>query len=382
MKRAVYYCIALTALLSVSSRMAFADNDKVTTIAGLNNIQQIGSSEFILDLNGNPIDADSDPYKIAIAPENLAPHLKKGDVLVSNVGNDVGTTIVKFRPFPSTGVQFNAANAGVQGPSGLNFDKDKLLVANSKRVLNSNNNNSVQILNPDGTLFTSIKDPLFNNPWSVSTGFPFSFAPVATFFTTNKGNAKILRVDVIPNGAAVPAFHVVQIGQFTPSADGKTKIDVLWMPFLKVGSTILTDVLLASDPVNNRLAAFAGASTLSGTGPGTTVFQGPPIVLGAVPAPPSMNVPGGMAVNPFNNDILVVNLNDNNLIELNLANGTVVAVKTIDPLPVDAAGNNSALFGVAATMDPDDGLRVYFTDDNTNTLNVLSRTPLKANPGK
>ena len=90
-----------------------------------------------------------------------------------------------------------------------------------------------------------------------------------------------------------------------------------------------------------------------------------------------LNVPGGLALNPFNNDVLVVNLNDNNLVELNLSDASVVAVKTLDPLVVDAEGNNSALFGIAATRDNAGNLLVYFTNDNTNTLNVLSAVRVK-----
>ena len=93
-----------------------------------------------------------------------------------------------------------------------------------------------------------------------------------------------------------------------------------------------------------------------------TVFQGTPL-----------NNPGGLAINPLNGDILVVNLNDNNLVELNAKAGTVIGVKAIDPTIVDAQGNNSALFGVIATKDEQGNLKVFFTDDNTNTLNVLSK---------
>jgi hypothetical protein len=147
---------------------------------------------------------------------------------------------------------------------------------------------------------------------------------------------------------------------------------VVWVPFLKVGNTLYVDVVLASDPVNNRIAAFPNANGIrGGTGKGITVFQDKPL-----------NVPGGLALNPFNNDILVVNLNDNNLVELNLADGSVVAVKTLDPLVVDAQGNNSALFGVAATKDNAGNLLVYFTNDNTNTLNVLSAVRVKGKGAK
>src|SRR5690348_7426649 len=60
----------------------------ITTINGLNTITQIGSATNILDNNGNPVTANSDPYKIVIVPDGLAsPVLKPGNLLVSNIGN-------------------------------------------------------------------------------------------------------------------------------------------------------------------------------------------------------------------------------------------------------------------------------------------------------
>jgi hypothetical protein len=374
MKRA-HLCLTLTAfLLSSSSGVALAAPDKdkdkdkdkdavrITTIVGLNNIQQIGSTQNINDVNGNAIMANPNPYKIAIVPEKRH-HLPKGTVLVSNIGNDgtTGTTIVKFHPFPSTGVQFNAATAGLQGPSDLSFNRDRLLVANSK------GGNSVQVLNPDGSLFASITDPLFNNPWGVTSGFPESFSPIVTFFVGNKSDAKVLRVDMQEGSAgAAPTFKVTQIAQLTVMDGGETKIDMRWVPILKVGGQVLFDVLVVQDPALNRIAAIANASMLNtSTGTGTTIFQGAPL-----------KVPAGIAINPLNRDVLVVNLNDNNLVEINPANASVVGVKAIDPLVVDAMGNNAALFGVAATVDKKGNLLVFFTDDNTNTLNALSAAPL------
>ncbi len=69
----------------------------------------------------------------------------------------------------------------------------------------------------------------------------------------------------------------------------------------------------------------------------------------------------------------MVNLNDNNLVELNLTLGKAVGTRLLDNVPVDAqSGNGSALFGVAATRDSRGNLEVFFTDDNMNTLNLLS----------
>jgi hypothetical protein len=368
MKRA-HLCLALIAfLLSSSSGVARAPDDdddaaRITTIVGLNNIQQIGSTQNIHDVNGNAITADPNPYKVVVVPENLR-KLPRGTVLVSNIGNDgtTGTTIVKFHPFPSIGVQFNALTSGLQGPADLSFNRDRLLVANSK------GGNSIQVLNANGSLFTSITSPLFNNPWGVTSGFPHSFAPIATFFVGNKSDAKVLRVDVREEGSsgAAPTFKVTQIAQLTVMDGGETKIDMRWVPILKVGEHFLFDVLVVQDPALNRIAAISNASTLNtATGMGTTIFQGAPL-----------KVPGGIAINPLNNDILVVNLNDNNLVEINPANAGVVGVKAIDPLVVDAMGNNAALFGVTASVDKNGNLLVFYTDDNTNTLNALSAAPL------
>jgi hypothetical protein len=363
------FILSSTSGVSVGAHDGDHDNDKddaprIKTIVGLTNIQQIGSTQNIVDANGNAIMANPNPYKVVVVPEHLG-KLAKGTVLVSNIGNDgtTGTTIVKFKPAPSTGVQFNATAAALQGPADLSFNRDHLLVANSK------GGNSVQVLNRDGSLVLSITDPLFNNPWGVTTGFPHSFGAFETFFVGNKSDAKVLRVDVQEAADnAAPTFKVTEIAQLTPVAGGETKIDMQWTPIMKVGSHFLFDVLVVQDPAMNRIAAIANASTLtSSTGTATTIFEGTPL-----------NGPGGIAINPLNNDVLVVNLNDNNLVEVNPPTASVVGVKAIDPLVVDAQGNNAALFGVTATRDKKGNLLVYFTDDNTNSLNVLSAAPLKA----
>ena len=360
--------LALTAfLLSSTSGVALgvpssAAAARITTIVGLNNIQQIGSTQNINDANGNAIVANPNPYKVVVVPENKRT-LARGTVLVSNIGNDgtTGTSIVKFDPFPSTGVQFNLAGSALQGPADLSFNRDRLLVANSK------GGNSVQVLNPDGSLFTSITSPLFNNPWGVTTGgFLNFFGPISTFYVGNKSDAKVLRVDVEENFNAAPAVKVTQIAQLTMMDGGETKIDMSWVPVLRVGDEFLFDVLVVQDPAQNRIAAIPNASRQhTSTSAGTTIFEGTPL-----------NVPGGIAINPLNSDVLVVNLNDNNLVEINPENAKVVGVKAIDPLVVDAMGNNAALFGVTATVDKKGDLLIFFTDDNTNSLNALSAAPL------
>ena len=339
--------------------------DAITTINGLNTISQVGSMANILDGHGKQITVDPNPYKIAIAPSNLSPSLKAGDIIVSNIGNeDHGVTLVKFPAQKGPGQLFNTQTSGVLGPAGLAFDGGMLLVANST-------GNNVLVFRPDGTLFTTIKDPLFNGPWGITVKRAEleNQDKMVSFFTANKFDAKILRVDVMPSGSDVPKFHVTQIGQFTQNGT-QTKIDLNWLPILKIGKNVLQDVLLAIDPANNRIAAFVHSSiSPQGMSNGMTIFQGKPL-----------NMPGGLAINPFNGDLLVVNLMDNNLVELNPTSGQSVGVKQIDPAMVDNQGNGSALFGVVGIKDQQGNLRVFFTDDNSNTLNMLSASSNNSKP--
>ncbi|GLV58660.1 hypothetical protein KDH_54900 [Dictyobacter sp. S3.2.2.5] len=331
----------------------------ITNINGLKNISQIGSTANVLDFTGKRAMVDPNPYKIAIAPANLSPTLKAGDVLVSNIGNeDKGMTLVKFAPVAGKGRVFNmpAANS-VSGPSAMAFDGGKLLVANST-------GNDVLILNANGSIFQTLKSPLFNGPWGITVGQTSDkdMNKIASFFTSNKFDGRILRIDIKKQERGKPVkFKVTQIGQFG-LRDKISKIELRWLPELKVGQDKWKDVLLAVDPSTNRIAGYPFSSKLKLSVKSQTVFKGGPL-----------NNPGGMTINPLNGDALVVNLNNNNLIEINLQKGTVVGVKQIDPAMVDAQGNNSALFGVAAVKDQQGNLRVYFTNDNTNSLNVLTK---------
>jgi DNA-binding beta-propeller fold protein YncE len=333
----------------------------ITTINGLTKITMVGRTDRIIDAHGKTITVDPNPYGIAISDGSNG--LKEGDILVTNIGNnDMGKTIVKFSAQKGPGHLFNITpSKATSGPADLAFNNEtgSLWVSNKS-------GNDVQIFHPNGTLLTTITNPLFNHPWGMATngGKVHGYGVSISFFVGNVIDATIDRIDVIPQSKGLPLFKVVQIGQLDKNG-AATKIGLKWLPELKIGKRTLKDVLLAIDPVNNRIAAFEHSSTIDakgakGTGKGVTVFAGKPL-----------NMPGGFAIDPFNGDLLVVNLMDNNLVEINMTSGNVIGVKPIDPVVVDGQGNGSALFGVAAIKDKGN-LRVFFTDDNTNTLNALS----------
>lgn len=366
--------LALAASPTLVSRMAtHADSPKVvtaTTINGLTRIAVVGSTQFIVDAHGRTVNVDANPYGVAFAPATIAASrnpnvLKAGDIVVTNIGaNDTGITLVRFPGKMGPGRLFNAVpNKGTKGPSGEAFNT----LTGTDWVANTSGNN-VQIFLPDGNVFATLTSPLFNKPWGQAfnhgTRNPFD-GSVDAFFSSNVADATIDRIDVVTVKGR-PTFRIFQIGQLARTG-GETKIGMQWIPVLQFKGKVYRDVLLAVDPAMNRIAAFPNSSSIHTANgrpadKGITLFQGRPL-----------NMPIGLTINPLNGDLLVVNANDNNLVELNLAASRVVGVRLLDNVPVDPkTGNGSALIGVAATIDARRNLEVFFTDDNTNTLDVLS----------
>jgi hypothetical protein len=355
---------------NTQSQSMNGDNQLITTINGLTRLSVVGSTAFILDGHGKTISVDPNPYGVAIAPTGMSASttpgsLKPGDIVVTNFGaNMTGTTLVRFPAGKGPGLLFNAmTNPGTKGLAFEAFNK----LTGTDWVANFSANN-VQVFRPNGTVLSTITNPLFNKPWAQASNQgmhnPMD-GSVASFFTTNTGDATIDRIDVIPTNNGT-SFRVFQIGQLS-QMNGGTKINVAWVPSLQLGGHNYSDVLLALDVAMNRVAAYPNSTTLNtttmrSTSKGITAFQGKPL-----------NMPGGLTVNPLNGDLLVVNMNDNNLVELNLSQGKAIGVRLLDNVPVDAqSGNGSALFGVAASADARGNLEVFFTDDNMNTLSLLS----------
>lgn len=340
-----------------------------TTISSLERISVIGSTAFIVDRHGRTISVDPNPYGVAVVPASLPTTttpgaLKPGDIVVTDFGaNSTGATLVRFPAGKGPGLLFNPVAAGLKGPALEAFNR----LTGSDWVANFSAN-TVQIFRTDGTLKATVANPLFHMPWAMTTSRglrnPLD-GSITSFFTTNAGDATIDRIDVIPAGKGT-TFRVFQIGQLT-RIKGGTKSGLVWAPSLQLGGKHFSDVLLALDLANNRIAAYPNSTSMNttamcSTNKGITAFQGQPL-----------NTPVSIAMNPLNGGALVTNGNDNNLVELNLAQGKVVGMRLLDNVPVDAqSGNGSALVGVAAAVNAEGDLEVFYTDDNLNTLNELS----------
>ncbi len=349
------------------------DNDgyhaRYTTIGDLHSISTVASTMFVVDANGRTVTTDANPYGITIAPSSVAKMpgaVKPGDLVVTNFGaNQTGKTLVRIpnKQGPAHLLN-NMMDKGTNGPADEAFNT----MTGSNWVANTSGNN-IQVFDANGKVTATITSPLFNMPWgqAFNTGVHNSNdGAIASFFSTNSADATIDRIDLIPVGnSGKVTFKIFQIGQLAHTGK-QTFIAITWVPKLRVGNYSYSDVLLALDTDNNRIAAYPNSSThhtqnTKSTNQGISVFKGNPL-----------QGPVGLAISPTTGHVLVVNSQKNDVVELNLSTGKVVGDVQIDNVPVDAqTGNGSALFGIAATTDKDGNLEVYFTDDNTNTVNVL-----------
>ncbi len=350
------------------------DNDdgnhaRYTTIGDLHSISTVASTMFVVDANGKTVTTDANPYDVAIAPSSVAKMpgmVKPGDLVVTNFGGtQTGKTLVDIpnKQGPAHLLN-NMMDKGTNGPADEAFNT----MTGSNWVANTSGNN-IQVFDTNGKVTATITSPLFNMPWGQAFNagvHNYNDGAIGSFFSTNAADATIDRIDLIPTGNnGKVTFKIFQIGQLGHTGK-QTFIAIKWVSKLRIGDNTYSDVLLALDNVNNRIAAYPNSSTrhtqnTKSTNQGMTAFKGNPL-----------QGPVGLAISPTTGDVLVTNSQKNDVVELNLSKGKVVGDVQIDNVPVDAqSGNGSALFGIAATTDKDGNLEVYFTDDNTNTVNVM-----------
>ncbi|GAC1438414.1 MAG: hypothetical protein NVSMB65_12720 [Chloroflexota bacterium] len=366
------------------------------TIADLHTLTAVSSTI-------DRITGDTAPYGLALVPATVpatvttpegprAAVAQPGDLLVSNVANaagtmGAGTTVELIRP-TATGVYSQTYFSRASAPIALAVSNLGATWIANFGMTGRGPTSNLQVINPLGTLFATPSDPtagvvrtnLFAGPWGQAYndfGLGNTLAHGPAFFSANARSGEIERVSHFK----------------PPYFDRTSTATVIGLGFGTHGSTITstvgpqgmvldpkTDTLYVADAARNRIAAIAHASTTPfSAGRGTTVLQGGPL-----------NQPAGLALNPLTGDLLVVNQGDNTLVELRPTQGAgmtggtgtggdtapavIVGVRQLDPTSVNPhTGAGSALFGIVATTNAHGGLIVYYTNDNTNTLNQLSQ---------
>lgn len=324
-------------------------------ISQLNTITQIAST---VSSSG-----DQNPYGLAYynPPKGPATDPFIGDFLVSNFSNSQGTngagsTIMAINPNTGAVTPFASTAAG---PVSLAVSPlGPVWVANFGTTGTNGND---QVLTPLGGEFPQggslITSPLLDGPWGQAF-VPSTAGPA--FFVTN-----------VLNGT-IDAMY----GFSPPSFNTDTKFTVIGQGLAHQGTTASsvqgpqgmiydasTHMVYVTDTADNSIRAYYwnGPNTPN-QGTGQLIYQGDPL-----------KEPVGITLDPLNGDLLVANQGNNNLVEIALNNGHayVAGQKVLDNTPVNPqTGAGSALFGVYA-MNNNGQLEVFFTDDNTNTLDVL-----------
>lgn len=314
----------------------------------------------------DPVNGDQNPYGVLLAPNTFndtSTVLKHGDLLVSNINNAAGVMglgstlerIVNTQPQRFFGgamapIAIATSNLGATWIADYGFNPD-------------GSQGEVQVISPNGTLFSGgdIHRALFDGPWGMQFNFGELYGLPVAFFSTNVLSGTIDRFTDFhpPNFDADSVTVQIGSGFAHVGANINTVFGPQGMIWIPTG-----DALYIADGADNSISVLAPATTgQTDMGPGLNVYQGPPL-----------NKPAGLGFNPDNGNLIAVNQGDNRAIEINPRTGQVVSARLLDTTPVNpVTGAGSALFGIYVALDDDGELVVYFTNDNTNTVNVLSR---------
>jgi plastocyanin len=218
------------------------------------------------------------------------------------------------------------------------------------------------VLNSQGQVVETIHNPLIDGPWDMTA---LDGGRFAILFVTN-----VLNGTVAAGGQIVNKGTVVRLVLSTPSTGmprllaerviGTGLGEKSDPAALVIGATGVglghDGTLYVADSVGNSIDAISQAITRT-----TSITPSDHVVS----ANGALDDPLGLAIAP-NGDILSTNGNDGNLVETTPA-GAQVVTKTLDSNGTPPGAG--ALFGLAVAPG---GSGVYFVDDATNTLDLLS----------
>ena len=297
------------------------------------------------------------PYGLVVAP-STAGVLDTGDLVVcdfNDAGNvqGTGTEIVAIDPAVGSMDRHVTGGPRLRGCDALALAPDDTIWAADFEA------NDVPIISSSGKLLT----PELNGPWHNPFGIAFSSDPnVPAFYVSNASDGSLVRIGLSP----MITFTVIATG--FPVNLGRPG-SILAPSGLNYYAPM--DRLYVVDGTNNALYAIDNVSQVAANGIKVTgfTFSGPNAASAHVlfHGKP-LNGPISSAILPGGH-IVLGNTTDpngfNKMVEFNSA-GMLLDVKNVDK------GVGGAIFGMAATgMSPADA-KLYFNDDNSNDLVVLS----------
>lgn len=306
----------------------------------------------------DPLNGDQNPYGLAIAPAS-AGKVTAGDLVICNFNassnvQGTGSTIVGIHPTAGSAPYRIAQANSLIGCDALTLDpNDNIYTAAWV-------SNLAPIFSPAGSLVSSNTNSIWSGPFGAiyTTGGTTGLASV---FVSNANNGSLARMD-IRNGA-VASTEVIATG-FAPNTG---------VPGTLLGASGLTynpasDTLYIVDGGRARLIAFANATSIPANGivVGASGFTGSAassasVIFTGTP----LNLPISAAL-LYNGNIVIGNTGDNNLVEIS-PGGQMLGEKVVD------TGIAGAIFGIATSGTSLATQKIYFNDDNANTVVVVSQ---------
>jgi hypothetical protein len=373
--------VAYTLSCSGAGGMASATTPMVTVNPSiLSTLSPSGITTIGLTLD--PIEHGGNPYGLTIAP-TTAGLITAGDLIVCNFNDGatntqgLGTTIVGLHPTAGATPYRIADSPLLQGCNSLTMLSDDSI---SAAAYSANQN---PLIAPNGTVNTPFSADTFARPWGQAYASASGQSGSAALYISN-ADGSIDRITL--SGDAQNTFTQIASGFCASGAPGGI--------YAPAGLTYdaSNDTLYIVDTSSYSVVAFANVSSIGADG---IVVQGQ---CGATSAPPTP-VPtfsgasassaraianGGPLIAPLSAALL----SDGDLIVANSDIGIsagqmpnlVVEVSPVlaggfvgQPVQLDNSGTPGALFGIAATVDGAGNQLVYFNDDNTNSVMLLTK---------
>lgn len=349
-------------------------NQTPTVLSQLTTRTTIGSTV-------DPTNGDNNPYGLAIAPATSG-LINNGDLIVCNFNNSAGvsgagTTIEDLPPVANSKPTRIAQDSSLAGCDALALGStDSIWLA----AYTSNDN---PIVKPTGTVATTLATSFnWQQPWGQVFAVPSMTSGITadpTFYVSQAGNGSIVAVEITSTGfvyktiaTGFPSTVSAQYGILAPAGltyDPNT--DTLYIVSSDTNSVVAISKVstVPTNGITVSSSSGSGGSYGSGStsGSSTLTFSGPAAMQAKVIFSGSpLNYPVSSAL-LYNGDLIVGNTGDNNMVEINPVTDAVIGTTSVD------TGKAGAIFGIATEGTTLATQKVFFNDDNTNTVVELSQ---------
>jgi hypothetical protein len=372
---------SFTYTLSCAGSGGAATASTVTVTVGPSILSQLSRIAVI----GSTVDAAAptaaqggNPYGLTIAPATSGP-IAQGDLIVCNFNDSAGTegagtTLVGLHPSAGATPYNIAQSTSLQGCNAVAMLADDSIAAAAYSA------NTLPLVSSTGTLGSAFAAEPFAQPWGAAYVPATSAAPAALYVTnvgSGTGTASIDRIEL--NGDAAANFTEIAKGFC-----GSGKPGAIYAPAgLTYDPSI--DTLYVVDTSSYSVLALSNVSKIGsdgvlvngGCGGATPTpalqFSGPSAAFARVIASGGQfNAPISAAL-LMDGDLIVGNGDLDSPSTPNLAFEISASLGFVGkPLQLDG-GMAGALFGIAATVDSAGNQIIYFNDDNTSKVNVLTQ---------